>query len=66
MIDNIVLMILISAVVVFTFVWLCFIPFVIVSISNNLKRSADESEKIRHTLDDIEKELEQLSKSIKK
>lgn len=66
MIDNIVLVLGLSAVISFAVVWICIIPFIIASISKNTKRSADESEKIRHTLDNIEKELKQLSKSLKK
>ena len=32
------------------------------SIAKNIQHLTDENEKIRHTLNDIEKELEQLSK----
>ncbi len=62
MIDSFMLVIGILLTILFLLVWLIVIPFVIMHISKNIQHLADENEKIRHTLNDIEKELEQLSK----
>lgn len=66
MIGTIVLILGLAVVVSFATVWIFMIPFVIASIKKHTERSADECEKIRRTLNNIEKELEQISESIKK
>lgn len=62
MIDSFMLVIGVLVIILFLLIWLIVIPFTIMSIAKNIQHLTDENEKIRHTLNDIEKELEQLSK----